>query len=182
MHSSIRPSFQLVLHIFSDAIAPSSSKQLERFRQGLLQNLCHLTEFLTCFTHGTRDSHERAHHPRGHVSADLQSAGGFGVRPGELLDRQIARPIDPYVTKREPMDSNIEKLLYSRQDAAVALSVSLRSIDYLISDGKLTTRRIGRKTLIPVTEIRRFARGDHPEGIRLDARRTSESQLTRSGS
>jgi len=80
------------------------------------------------------------------------------------------------------MNSNIEKLLYSRQDAAVALSVSLRSIDYLISDGKLTARRIGRKTLIPVTEIRRFARGDHPEGIRMDARRTSQSQLTGSGS
>src|SRR5438067_1851450 len=33
-------------------------------------NLCHLTEFRTCFTHSSRDSHERAHYPRGHVSAD----------------------------------------------------------------------------------------------------------------
>jgi excisionase family DNA binding protein len=80
------------------------------------------------------------------------------------------------------MDPHIEKLLYSRQDAAVALSVSLRSIDYLISDGELTTRRIGRKTLIPVTEIRRFARGDHPEAIRKDARRAPQSQLTGSDS
>jgi hypothetical protein len=79
------------------------------------------------------------------------------------------------------MDPNIEKLLYSREDAATALSVSVRSIDYLISDGRLITRRIGRKTLIPVTEIRRFARGDHPEGIRRLPRRSEGARVRQSG-
>jgi excisionase family DNA binding protein len=64
------------------------------------------------------------------------------------------------------MGNQIEKLLYSREDAAAALSISIRSVDYLISEGKLSTRRIGRKTLIPVSDIRRFAHSDHPERIR----------------
>ncbi len=59
------------------------------------------------------------------------------------------------------MNSNIEKLLYSRQDAAVALSVSLRSIDYLISDGKLTAEG-SEENPDTSDQIRRFARGDHP--------------------
>ncbi len=66
------------------------------------------------------------------------------------------------------MDSQVEKLLYSRADAAVALSISIRSVDYLISVGKLSIRRIGRKTLIPVGDVRRFARADHPERIRAE--------------
>ncbi len=65
------------------------------------------------------------------------------------------------------MDQQVEKLLFSRRDAAVALSLSVRPIDYLISNGALMTRRIGRKILIPAGEIRRFARGDHPSGVRI---------------
>ncbi len=64
------------------------------------------------------------------------------------------------------MEKEVDKLLYSRADAAFALSISIRSVDYLISEGKLSTRRIGRKTLIPVGDVRRFARADHPETIR----------------
>jgi hypothetical protein len=132
-------------------MAPALPQRRRLYR--LHQCLGHLTEFRSCFTHSSRDSHEWALQPPGHVGSANRTSDSLNVR------------------KRGPMDPHIEKLLYSRQDAAVALSVSLRSIDYLISDGKLTTRRIGRKTLIPVTDIRRFARGDHPEGIRMDARR-----------
>jgi hypothetical protein len=66
------------------------------------------------------------------------------------------------------MENQVEKLLYSSADAAIALSISIRSVDYLISEGKLTVRRIGRKTLIPVGDVRRFARADHPERIRAE--------------
>jgi hypothetical protein len=38
------------------------------------------------------------------------------------------------------MADTIERLLYSRKDAAKALSISLRSIDYLVSNKKLKTR------------------------------------------
>jgi hypothetical protein len=60
----------------------------------------------------------------------------------------------------------VEKLLYSRRDAAKALSLSIRPIDYLIATGRLTTRRIGGKILIPTSAVRRFAREDHPESVR----------------
>jgi len=59
----------------------------------------------------------------------------------------------------------IEKFLYTRQEAAHALGLSLRSIAYLIQQHRLATRRIGGRVLIHKDEIRRFARGHHTESI-----------------
>jgi len=59
-----------------------------------------------------------------------------------------------------------EVLLYSRKLAAVALSISVRSLDYLIERGELPTKRIGNKVLIPAADLRRYAKADHPEPIR----------------
>jgi hypothetical protein len=64
------------------------------------------------------------------------------------------------------MDRPVEKLLYSRRDTAEALSLSIRSIDYLITTGRLQARRIGGKILIPASAVRRFAREDHPASVR----------------
>lgn len=64
------------------------------------------------------------------------------------------------------MDRSIEKLLYSRRDTAEALSLSIRSIDYLITTGRLPARRVGGKILIPASAVRRFAREDHPDSLR----------------
>jgi len=64
------------------------------------------------------------------------------------------------------MDHNVEKLLYSRRDTAEALCLSIRSVDYLITTGRLSSRRIGGKILIPTSAVRRFAREDHPESVR----------------
>jgi excisionase family DNA binding protein len=64
------------------------------------------------------------------------------------------------------VSATVEKLLYSRRDAAEALSISIRSVDYLIERGDLPTKRIGKKVLIPAADLRRFARGDHPEALR----------------
>jgi hypothetical protein len=55
------------------------------------------------------------------------------------------------------------KLLASRKVAAHMLSISVRAVDYLVSTKKLATRRIGARVMIPVEEIRRFARSDHPD-------------------
>jgi hypothetical protein len=66
------------------------------------------------------------------------------------------------------MAQTIEKLLYSRRDAAEALSLSVRSIDYLITSGRLSIRRIGGKILVPAGAVRRFAREDHPELVRAN--------------
>jgi hypothetical protein len=58
-----------------------------------------------------------------------------------------------------------EKLLLSRRDAAQVLSISQRALDYLVATRRLTTRRIGKRVLIPVAELRRYARADHPEPL-----------------
>jgi excisionase family DNA binding protein len=46
--------------------------------------------------------------------------------------------------------------LYARHEAASALAVSLRKIDYLVSDQKLRTRRIGRRVVIPAEDVKRL--------------------------
>ena len=56
-----------------------------------------------------------------------------------------------------------EKLLVSRGEAAQLLSISQRGLDSLIANRKLPTRRIGGGVLIPVADLRKYARGDHPE-------------------
>lgn len=58
-----------------------------------------------------------------------------------------------------------DKLLLSRQEAAVLLSISQRSLDYLIANKILSVRRIGSRVLIPTKDLRRFACADHPERL-----------------
>ena|ERR1700733_4503293 len=71
------------------------------------------------------------------------------------------------------MDRSVEKLLYSRRDTAEALSLSIRSIDYLITTGRLPARRVGGKILILASAVRRFAREDHPDSVRSSCPSTS---------
>ena len=58
-----------------------------------------------------------------------------------------------------------EKLLLSRREAAQVLSISQRALDYLVATQRLPTRRIGTRVLIPVADLRRYARADHPEPL-----------------
>lgn len=60
----------------------------------------------------------------------------------------------------------LDRLLYSRKDAARALSISTRSLDYLIGQKQLGTKRLGRRLLIPRGELLKFARADHTDPIR----------------
>ncbi len=55
------------------------------------------------------------------------------------------------------------RLLYDRKSAARMLSISVRSLDYLIAGKQLNTRRIGKKVLISHGELARFSRADHYE-------------------
>ena len=59
-------------------------------------------------------------------------------------------------TPQEPI-----RLLHSKVEAAQMLNVSLRTIDNLIAYRELAPRRIGRRVLIPHSEILRFVRVDH---------------------
>jgi excisionase family DNA binding protein len=52
---------------------------------------------------------------------------------------------------------HLEKFFYGRKEAACALAISVRKIDYFISDQKLRTRRIGRRVVIPSEDVKRLA-------------------------
>lgn len=52
---------------------------------------------------------------------------------------------------------NIDRLLYSRQEAALKLSISPRALAYLISEKRLPTRRIGGRVLVAADALRKFA-------------------------
>ena len=54
-----------------------------------------------------------------------------------------------------------DKLLYTKREAALLLSISVRSLDYLIVSQQLPTRRIGRRVLVHRDSIEQFARVDH---------------------
>lgn len=53
------------------------------------------------------------------------------------------------------------KLLYTKREAAQLLSLSIRSIDYLITNREIASRRVGRRVLIHGDAIEQFARRDH---------------------
>jgi len=55
----------------------------------------------------------------------------------------------------------IEKFLYARKEAAYALGISVRSLDYLIAAKQLDTRRIGKKVLVTRASLAAFASGNH---------------------
>lgn len=57
------------------------------------------------------------------------------------------------------------RLLYDRNSAARQISLSVRSVDYLIANKRLGTRRVGKRIMIPHCELVRFARTDHFEPI-----------------
>ncbi len=50
------------------------------------------------------------------------------------------------------------RLLVPRQDAASILSISIRTLDYLIARNELPARRLGRRVLIPRQALEEFAR------------------------
>ncbi len=54
------------------------------------------------------------------------------------------------------------KLAYTKEEAAHLLSISVRSVDYLIGSGDLKVRRVGRRVLIPRQSLLQFLRQDHP--------------------
>jgi len=58
--------------------------------------------------------------------------------------------------------TTIQKLLYDRRSAAFALSISVRSLDYLIANKHLNASRLGKKIMLSHTELVKFSRANHP--------------------
>lgn len=52
----------------------------------------------------------------------------------------------------------MQALLFSREDAARLLAISLRKLDYLIQNKQLDVIRVGKRTLIARVELEKFAR------------------------
>jgi excisionase family DNA binding protein len=61
-----------------------------------------------------------------------------------------------------------QRLNFSRREAALLLGVSVRSLDYAESLGRLTYTRLGRRCLINRDELLRFGTHDQPS-FRLPA-------------
>jgi hypothetical protein len=57
--------------------------------------------------------------------------------------------------------TGVTKLLYSRREASWAIGLSLRSLDGLVASGQLKTRKMGRRIMIPASELEKFALKDH---------------------
>lgn len=55
------------------------------------------------------------------------------------------------------------RLMYDRKTAARMLSISVRSLDYLIAAKRLDTRRIGKKVLVTHRSLVQFAQSNHYE-------------------
>jgi hypothetical protein len=53
------------------------------------------------------------------------------------------------------------KILYDRKSAAYALSISVRSLDYLIANKRLNTLKMGSKVMIGHGELVKFSRQNH---------------------
>lgn len=61
--------------------------------------------------------------------------------------------------------SGIEKFLFSKEEAAYSLAISIRSLEYRIANKEINTRRIGSRVLIPREELRKFAASNHYDSI-----------------
>lgn len=83
---------------------------------------------------------------------DLSGAGELRPKP------TIIASIEAITPEREP-------LLYDRKTTAKLLSISVRSVDYMISAGKLKHRRIGSRVLIPAEAVRKLADQGCPYGV-----------------
>ena len=88
---------------------------------------------------------------------------------GEMKSsREYAMPAFKGDRRKLPRRTTVapeDKLLVSREEAAQLLSISQRALDYLVASKRLPTRRIGGRVLIPVADLRKYARSDHPERI-----------------
>jgi hypothetical protein len=85
----------------------------------------------------------------------------------QLLGRSFEMSNESVYASKKPVTSvSVEgKLLVGREEAASMLSISCRALDYLVANKQLVARRIGARVLIPMADLKRFSRGDHPQRI-----------------
>jgi hypothetical protein len=57
--------------------------------------------------------------------------------------------------------TELHKILVSKREAALALGVSVRTIENYVNTKELVARKAGRRTLVTVASLEAFARRDH---------------------
>jgi hypothetical protein len=99
-----------------------------------------------------RHSQERVSTPEANVPQTPHPQKRSGARAKRKPPKNASMPAD-------------EKLLVRRERAAEMVSLSIRSIDYLLASKQLPFRKIGTSTRIPVSALRRFVQMNHPERL-----------------
>ena len=95
----------------------------------------------------------------------VEGCGDFRVRRGSHTERAVDNARLAF-----GIGASAQRLLYDRKEAARQLSISVRSLDYLIGQQKLSTRRLGKKVLVPHAELVRFASANHYEPMTPEER------------
>lgn len=83
------------------------------------------------------------------------------VEDDHVLLRRIAQLLGELINQK--LEEPGHKLLYSRKEAATLLSISVASLEILISRGEIRVRHLGTRQLIPHEELERLARRDIAE-------------------
>jgi len=64
------------------------------------------------------------------------------------------------VRSSETQLRTLPKLLYTKREASQLLSISIRKLESLIAEKRITVRRIGRRVLIPYKSLFAFTNRD----------------------
>jgi len=67
-------------------------------------------------------------------------------------------------SKRGDYPQLSNKLRFTREEAARMLSMSLRSLDYRVSNQEIEVKRDGKRVYITVAALRQYAQRDHHTG------------------
>src|ERR1700722_14181948 len=87
------------------------------------------------------------------------------LKTNAITGREAAKQTTKWrANHRTPLSTT--RLLYDRKEAARQLSISVRSVDYLIAGRQLETRRIGKKVLITHASLVRYSQGNHYDSPR----------------
>jgi hypothetical protein len=92
------------------------------------------------------------------ISFGMQDLAFSRRSPGHPHDRELQNP----QAKQHPQDGRVPRMLLSRKEAAYALNMSLRALDYVIAAKQVAVRHHGSRVLIPYVELVRLSRMDLP--------------------
>ena len=86
-----------------------------------------------------------------------------------------AVPVEKAVVKQKPPKKRaqaaetmpgVEKVRFTKKEAAWSLGICLRSLNYRIQAGKIHTKRDGDGVFITASELKRYNKSDHTEAFR----------------